>query len=529
MSGSRLPVYRLVDRQAGGVLFGLTVPQLLLVATGLGAVVVSVSTHSPRGLATGLGVAGGCAALAFVPAGGRRLHAALPDAVVFAVHRLTGRHRWLAPLPLPLLTGSPAHARTKRQSAAALPRCLAGMDIAAVPRPAWADGDRRLDPVGLVRDERSGTWTAILAVRGGSFSLLDPADQHQRLAGWAQLLSQFARESSPLVRLGWSLWSAPAPLSEHLSWLDERTAEHSPMSSFNDARIRSSALDAAEAAYRQLLDEQATHLHRHDLRVWITLDRRRIGRRMGTPPDATLAAARALTDRARAAGLVVSAPLSPVEIAEAMRVQADPSVVATLAHVRRGLAEHAGMSSVLATTHAGPLSMEIRWTAVRVDSTWHRVFWVARWPALGLEPDWLDPLLLHAPCVRAVTVVLEPVSLRASRRRINAESVTIDGQVAIRERHAFRVPVHLTRAHAQVDQRETELAAGFPEYGYLALIDVAAPSREELDEASNTMIDLAAQCGVTELRPLHGRHDAAFAAALPLGRAPGQALLEGRA
>jgi hypothetical protein len=268
------------------------------------------------------------------------------------------------------------------------------LELLGVDRPGWAGGAGVLAPVGLVRDARAGTVTAVVEVRGGQFSLLDPAAQHQRLAGWAQVLSQFARESSPVTRLGWSLWSAPAPLAEHLDWLEGHTR---PAAHGGPA---GRGLAAATAAYREMVDDAAV-VSRHDLRVWITVDPRRLARRHGRAPDpaeAALAALKTLGDRCRAAGLVVTQPLSPVQIAEAMRVQAEPSVVAAMARVRRGLAEHTGLASVLHAldparsgdpsaagdhagavdvVHAGPLAVDARWDAVRVDGAWHRVFWPA--------------------------------------------------------------------------------------------------------------------------------------------------------
>jgi len=538
--------YRLAGRRTGSALFGLSAAQLVLVcAGGIAAVLTPARARSEWGLAGGLVIAAVCAVLAFCPAGGRPLHESLPPFASFAIRRATGRHRWAAPLPL--LTGTPAErGRRDRGGSRALPRCLAGLELLPVDRPGWAGGAGALAPVGLVRDARAGTLTAVVAVRGGQFSLLDPAAQHQRLAGWAQVLSQFARESSPVTRLGWSLWSAPAPLAEHLDWLDG----HAQPAAQDGPAARGLAI--AMADYRGLVDDAAPAVSRHDLRVWITVDPRRLARRHGRAPDAAeaaLAALKTLGDRCRAAGLVVSPPMSPVQIAEAMRVQADPSVVAAMARVRRGLAEHTGLASVLHAldsasgggqtpagddaagavdaVHAGPLAVEARWDAVRVDGAWHRVFWVAQWPGLALDPRWLEPLLLAPPCVRTLAVVMEPVSLRASRRRINADSVSIEGQLHLRERHAFRVPVHLQRAHAEVDQREAELHAGFCEYGYLALLAVTGRDLDELDANCHALVDQAAQCGITELRPLYARQDAAWACTLPLGRVPDRELLRG--
>jgi hypothetical protein len=534
-------------------MFGLAVPQLLLAAAGIvAAVIVPASTRSGMGLAGGLVAGAVCWLLAFCPVDGRPVYEVLPALARFAVLRRGGRSRWVSPLPL--LTGTAASIGGQREDRSRmaggqlaggtrLPQCLTGLELIAVARPAWTGDHRPIVPVGLVRDRRHGTVTAVLSARGGPFSLLDVAGQHDRLADWATVLSQFGREVSPVTRLGWTLWSAPAPLSEHLDWLDAHVAAPDPG--------HNPSTEGPASDYRRLVDQSGPTVCRHDLRLWLTVDPRRLGRQHGRPPkaaEAALGAARALVERCRAAGLVVSAPLSPVEIAEAMRVQADPSLVGVMARMRRGLAEHVGLASVLqdldadavgdaageggqadalAVAHAGPLAIDERWDAVRVDGAWHRVFWVSQWPGLTLDLRWLEPLLLAPPCVRTIAVMMEPVSLRASRRRINSEAVSIEGQLQLRERHAFRVPVHLQRAHAEVDAREAELQAGFCEYAHLALLAVTAHDLDGLDEASYALVDQAAQCGVTELRPVHARQAAAWACTLPVGRAPDRQLLRG--
>jgi hypothetical protein len=513
--------YRLAGKRVGSALFGLAPPQLLLVAIAVvAAVALPTSTRSSIGLIAGLAVAGMCAAMAFCPVGGQVAHEVVPVVAGYAMRKAAGRTRWAAPLPL--LTGT-GPSRDRRPPA--LPPGLSGLGLVAVPRPAWAAGSQPLAPVGLVRDRRAGTFTVVVTARGRQFSLLDPIGRHQRLANWATVLSQFGKEASPVTRLGWSLWSAPAPLADHLAWLDSQRIAPGP----------AGLPEGVEADYRRLVDQAAPMVCRHDLRLWVTVDLRRLARRHGHAQDASttaLAAARALAERCRAAGLVVSAPLSPVEIAEAMRVQADPSVVDVMARVNRGLAERAGLASVLDgvdVVHAAPLAMDERWDSVRVDGAWHRVFWVAQWPALTVEPGWLDPLLMAPPCVRTMAVAMAPVPMRASRRRINADAVAVEGQLHMRERHAFRVPVHLQQAHADVDQREAELQAGHCEYAYLALVSVTGRDAEELDEASYALLDQAAQCGVTELRPLYARQAAGWACTLPLGRVPDRQLMRGAA
>ncbi|ABW10792.1 hypothetical protein Franean1_1340 [Parafrankia sp. EAN1pec] len=510
----RPPVYRLTRRRSGATHFGLAGAPLVLVAGGFAALVLlPLLTDS---VAIGVVVAAACGLAAFLPVpGGGPVYQAVPLAMRHLARRVGRRHQWTASLPL--LAGAPATAESTRGEARRLlPPPLRGLEILTVPRASATGATRSLAPIALIHDRRAGTLTAVLSARGSEFGLLEPADQHHRLSAWAQVLSNTARDSG-VVRLGWSLWSAPVSPADHVHWLKDR---HPDTATAGVGHTR-----AAED-YQTLLENAAATLTRHDLRLWLSLDTGRLPRR-ADPTDAAAQAALTLAERCRAAGLVVDDPDSPVGVAEALRLRADPSVAATLSRVQRTLAQQMGTASVIDGVHAGPLSMHAQWDAVRIDDVWHRVFWVSQWPTAALHPGWLDPLLFDVSCVRTVALLLEPVSARASRRRINSDAVEVESRMAVRERHGFRVPTHLAGAQQQVDEREAELHAGHAEYGYLALVDIAAPTRGDLDDASRQLVDVAAFAGINEIRPLHGRHDLAWAATLPTGRAPGRGLLGG--
>jgi hypothetical protein len=550
-------------RAGGGALLGLQWPQILLLAGGITALVVlPAATHGIPGAIAAAVLAVCCALAAFTQVDGQPLYGWVVVLVPFIIRRVSGQTRWTAPLPL--ITGTPSlPAEANRggftglclavSEGRSLPRCLTGLELHAVDRPGWAGAERCLSPVGVVRDRRRETLTILMGVRGEGFSLLEPADQHSRLADWGQVLAQFGREVSPVVRLGWTLWSAPASPGTsdgHLEWLHAHRSRHAH-------------LHAVDADYRELLSD--TTLIRHELRVWITVAAGRPGGRSGLstrrgsgggshpdPMAAALGAAKALTDRCASAGLVVSAPLSPVQIAEATRAQADPALSRPSQATARGLPERVGLASVLFAdedqdqadasadggdtpdrpqgvdaVHVAPLAVDARWDAVRVDGAWHRAFWIAGWPQNVTDPRWLETLLMTPPCARSLAVSYEPISPRTSRRKIIAEAVAVDSQLQLRERHDLRVPVGLQRAHGDIDQREAELGSGHCEVGLLGLIVLTETDPERLDAASQALLEQAAHCGITDLRALHARHDAAWACTLPLGRVPDRELLHG--
>ncbi|MDQ6614822.1 MAG: hypothetical protein M3083_08760 [Actinomycetota bacterium] len=517
MSGSQR--YQLSARTSGTAMFGLTVPQIgLLIAGVLVALrTVSVGGPTPVHFLVGAAAVGSAAVLAFTPWAGRKLYEMVPTALRFSLRAATDANRWFAPIPALGIDGRPL-------SKARLPRCLAGLEIRSVPRPAWAGMDQSMGPLGLAVDRRSGAVTGVVSVKGSEFQLIPEPDQHYRIFGWNTVLAQFAREAAPVARICWHEWSSPAPLSEHLDWLAANSNPAAP----------------AAGPYRQLLGDlstrdgsspdpyaqQSARVARHELRVTVTVHPRNLRRRRRSGARAKRDAAgtavqmlQTLTQRCRAAALVVSPPLSPAQIAETVRVQGDPDAIRSLPQTR-GLGERAGVVPAA----YGPLAMDVSWDAVRIDRAWHRCFWVQSWPTLEVEANWIEPLLLDTIGTRTVTMIMEPVDPATSRRHMSKEAVGIEASIDLRDKKGFRVPAELRRAQSDLDRREVEITTGSSEYAYLALIEVAAESLDMLDELTNAYVTVAAQCGL-ELRSLDGRHDAAWACTLPIGRAPDKDLL----
>jgi hypothetical protein len=94
--------------------------------------------------------------------------------------------------------------------------------------------------VGVVKDARAKTYTAILAVRVTSFGLLDRSEQETRQAGWGGVLSSLAREGTPVSRVQWVERTVPADGDEIGRYLGEAwdrgaaTADALPMRSYLD-------------------------------------------------------------------------------------------------------------------------------------------------------------------------------------------------------------------------------------------------------------------------------------------------------
>ncbi len=426
---------------------------------------------------------------------------------------------WLGPLTgwahLHLSGGSRWHARPRHRvhpGRPHLPPFLTGVTLTELA----ADGGARPAGVGAIETRRS--VSATLRVRGREFALLEPSDQARVLDAWGSALGAFCRERSPVTRISWCEWSAPASLDEHLAFVRTHTPNPTPTPDSNDVlNAGDGLLDAYEAMVRDAGPLTTTH----DVLVTVTIDRSRIDRRAAHPGDDP--ASRLLLDevnlfarRLDHAGLDVDGPLSAAELAHLLRIRLDPTSATRLSRRAQTLGEAAG---VVSAHNWAPFAVRTHWHEVQVDGAWHRGYWIAEWPRLEVPADWMAPLVLHAGSIRTLSLVYEPVAPSRSRRAIDRDATRLASDEDQRSRRGFRIGAAHRRAHDAVLSREAELVAGYPELAYTGFLTVTAATLEALDAASADWEQAAAQVGL-ELRCLDGQHDLALAATLPIGYAP---------
>ena len=125
--------------------------------------------------------------------------------------------------------------------------------------------------------------------------------------------------------------------------------------------------------------------------------------------------------------------------------------------------------------------------------------------------------MLYNGAVRTVSVFFEPVPRSKSQRSITRDAAKIESDAQQRSDKGFRVGAHHRRAARAVEEREEELVAGYGEFFYAGVVVVSGQTMPELEAATEEITQVAASVGL-ELRPLHGRHDIAVAATLPLAR-----------
>jgi hypothetical protein len=443
----------------------------------------------PLGVAAGPILTGGV--LALVRVGGRSLLEWVPSVWRWARSGGGKAKVWLAPL-----TASSAEA----SATPPLPPPIDGQVILVA-------GEETGRPVGVVHDRKGDTYAASLRVAGRQFALVERGEQETLLAMWGDALAPFCQENGPVVEIRWSEWAAPAGMEEQHAYL----AEHM----IDDPQ------DPAVVSYRQLLRATAPVATRHEVLVTVVVSGRRVKARSGRPGDRRAAAEETLLHevallrvRLERAGLSASGALSPGELARALRVRLDPTVIPTLDRRGRSLGDRAGL---VEPADAGPLAARSTWTHWQVDGSFHRAFHFREWPRSEVGATWMADLLLYGQAVRTVVVSYQPVPPRVSQRAITRQAAKIESDAEHRRKQGFRVGAQHRRAAQAVDEREEELVAGFSEFEFAGLVSVAAPSEEALEKACADIVQVSAGCNI-ELRPLDGRQAEAVGACLPLAR-----------
>jgi hypothetical protein len=103
---------------------------------------------------------------------------------------------------------------------------------------------------------------------------------------------------------------------------------------------------------------------------------------------------------------------------------------------------------------------------------------------------------------------------RAADREVMAREA--DGDM--KEHKGFRVSARERKRLADAEARERELSEGHAEFSFAGIVAITAPTLDQLDDDCADIEQAAAQ-SLLDLRPVDARHDRAWAASLPLGRA----------
>lgn len=313
MSTSGYQRYRFGPIERRGLIGSLRPAQMILIAASLGGGLILMRTLSSGiGMVAALAVALLTVAFCFWPISGRPAEAWFPIVGRHTARRTLGRHVQRSPAPQ---AGVRPAADGRPEPVAALPEAGRELELLAAP----FNGET----VGVLKERRARSYTAVLAVRVSSFGLLDRAEQEARQAGWGGVLAGLAREGSPVSRIQWVERTVPADGDEVGRYLGEAWARETvPVDSL------------AMQSYLELTSSAPAVTRDHELFVSLQIDARRAWRqikrtagRQGTDAAACAVLLReleALAERLTAADVRVVGALRPGMLALAVRVAFDP-------------------------------------------------------------------------------------------------------------------------------------------------------------------------------------------------------------
>lgn len=482
--------YRFGPIEPGGAIGGLGWSQLACVGLGLVGLVVCLNVAaSAVGALAGLGVAATGLASAFLRFGGRPPVAWAAIVTGFVARRSAGRHRYRSRAPLR------GHGLGDADDLD-LPESLGGLRILS------ATSGR--GEVGIARE--GSAWTAVLAVEGGAFALLDADDKERRLARWGSVLSGFARPGSPVSRIAWIDRTVTQPVDELARYL-------------RDGLTLPSTHPGVQS-YLELVDEAGPAGRQHETFLALQIDARRasgaIRRAGGGEAGAAAVLLRELTalvEHLLQAEVVVRGALSPRLLARAIRLGFSPDDRPRLDRLGAGDPEQAGTDPA----NAGPMAAEESWRHYASDEALHSTYWIAEWPRVEVGADFLLPFLLGGTTRRTVAVVMEPLDpARALRSAENARTNEISDD-ELRARMGFLATARRRRQQESLVSREAELAEGHSGVRFSGYVTVSAGSEDEMS-AAMAEIEQRAQMARLELRPLLGEQAAGFTYTLPLCR-----------
>ena len=473
-------VFDPLDRR--GLIAGLRTGQVVVLGAG-----VVVATATLRSAGPGLGVllalvaVATAVAVAFVPVAGQSAEQWAP-AVSRRVVRLATQRTRTAPVPR-LRFGRGIGGRPEPE----LPRCpdglagLAGVRIVEVVEPGGVK-------VALIRDRAQRTVAAVVAVRGRSFALLDPADKARRLGSWSGVLAGLAREGGPVRCLQWVERTVPGDAAALVRHLDESGALGPD--------------DPRAASYADLVSEAGPLGQHHECFVVLSVRARSHPREA---QDTLLRELRLLQGQLRSAEIDVVGVLGAREIGAVWRSAFDPWIGPYTTELG------------VAPERSWPVATEEAWSSWRTDRTWHATFWIAEWPRRDVGPDFLAPMLLHISAQRTLSLLMGPLPPSTGIREVESARTAHAADEQLRQRAGFLSTARRLREAEGAARREAELADGHAAYRFSGYLTVTAQSEAELEDACGEVVQAGHQCRV-DLRRLYGIQDLAFAWTLPLGR-----------
>lgn len=402
-------------------------------------------------------------------------------------------------------------------------------------------------PVVVAHDQREGTYTVVLQLRGDSLHVIEADDQRVRFDAYGRMLAMTTRPNSPIKRL--QIFERTVPdtsdvlqrdmntraaaavaLSQAVGYdgLAEVDLSAPPPATVSEQDTQRGVLFTT-ATYAQTIEMAGPAGRRHEVFAALAIDgstaARDIAKSGGGDIGAAAVAAREVNTLAanlRSCGVAVLGWTPPRQLGYLLRTAYDPAAVDVIDRRGGGSNDFAGgdqgLPSGVDLRQAGPGRAANLWDCYRTDSAYHRTFWVAEWPRAEAPAVFLEPLLSYAEGRRAISLVYEPRDGRGAASTLRRKKSKADSESWLRNKFRLNRSKRAEQAASHLDRREDELLAGEALLALRAYVTISASSREELDLVESEVMQAAQQSRI-ELQPMTGAHDQGFSVgAVPLAR-----------
>jgi hypothetical protein len=504
--------YRFAPHPSGGFILGLRVPQLAGLIVSGALAVGALRTGGAGALAVAVLLVAIGAAFVLVPIRGHTLEQWAPLGVLNLVARGHARFRaqrahvgHVVSLPSGSLDPQPV------DDPASAPSELADIELLECQLSRY---DQAL--LGVAKDLRARTYTAVVRVQCRAFELLSPEERQQRLEEYGGVLAALARDDSPVRRVSWVERALPGDPDALGGYLLEAKREDATLEDPPDELV----------SYLRLLGRAGHVAEEHELLFCLQVDARRAVAkravaRMGGGDLGAMAVLAGELERfielLDAAGIAPTGVLTRRGLAATIRDAYDP-----WGRRQRQREQDPGVEHGVAAHIAPPVARDENWSHIRADGALHCTLWVAEWPRIDVRAIFLQPLLMHADTTRTVAVCMELVGPARAIRQAERHATEAATEESLRGRVGQRTSQRQRQREQAAIRREAELAQGHASVRYSAYVTVSVPdtgptARDEL-EAAVSRVDLQAKAAPLRLERMWGEQAVGFTFGLPLCR-----------
>jgi hypothetical protein len=356
--------------------------------------------------------------------------------------------------------------------------------------------------IGVIKDTVEATYSAVISLRGDAFALLDREEQEQRLSQWAQILSSFARDGTPVHRIQWIERAIPEDGDQITKYYEQ---EHELDSNNHISQ-----------AYQELITDAGPVTTNHEIYVVITVSQGKSSKAIKAAGGGDNGAVEVLLNEINslyshlsAVAVQLIGTLNPEEVALMFRVGFEPNKIRDLTKSAK--------SGHGVTTDIWPSAVDEQWSYLRTDSCYHASLWVSEWPRTEVGADFFAPLLLHTHATRSICMIMEPLAPSKIFHEVETAKTTMMADADLKQRAGFVMHQRSQRDYEELERRGKELTQGHGPYRFSAYVVCSGSTIDEL-EHTITEVEQAGHQSRILLRRLYGEQASTFAVSFPLGR-----------